>query len=258
MEMAVATVAIDPVDIARRFREYRADSGPAYQRLKDLISEQLLTGRWPEGELLPSESQLVDSLGLSRMTVNRALRELSAEGLVTRVRGVGTFVADRKGSSALFEVHNIADEVRSRGHEPRTEVVQLQAEQADPRTRHLFGLAADNVIFRSRMVHFEDEVPIQLEDRHVHPAVIPGYLEQDFTRQTPNDYLSAVAPLTAGEHVVEAVLGTTEECGLLHADPAEPCLLIHRRTWSQQQLVSATRLLHPGSRYRLEGAFESP
>jgi GntR family histidine utilization transcriptional repressor len=67
--------------------------------------------------------------------------------------------------------------------------------------------------------------------------------------------LSQVAPLTEGEHVVEAILADPSECRLLHIDLSEPCLLIRRRTWSGRQPVTAARLIHPGSRHRLEGRF---
>ena len=250
-------MAIDPMDVAELFRRSRRDTAPAYQRLKDLVTEQISAGRWPEGELLPSESQLVHALGLSRMTINRALRELSTDGVVVRLAGVGTFVAERKGSSALFEVHNIADDVRRRGHHHRTDVVSLREEPADVRVHRLFGIPEGGPIFHSRVVHFEDDHAIQLEDRHVHPDLAPEYLQQDFTERTPNDYLSRIAPLGKGEHIVEAVLGTAEDCASLGIDEAEPCLLIRRRTWSEGRLVSAARLLHPGSRFRLEGTFGS-
>lgn len=249
-------MATDATDIAALFATSRSESGPAYQRLKDLISEQIRAGRWSEGDLLPSESQLVASLGLSRMTINRSLRELTAEGLLVRVAGVGTFVAEHKGSSALFEVHNIADEVTRRGHQHRTEVVFLREERADSSAHRMFGVPGKQPVFHSRVVHFEDGVAIQLEDRHVHPDLAPDYLHQDFTRQTPNNYLSRIAPLGKGEHVVEAVLGTAEECALLGIARGDPCLLMHRRTWSHGYLVSAARLLHPGSRYRLQGTFD--
>ncbi|WP_249123963.1 histidine utilization repressor [Saccharopolyspora erythraea] len=249
-------MAIDAMDVAALFRASSPGAAPAYRRLKDLIVEQVSTGRWPEGALLPSESMLVQSLGLSRMTINRALRELSAEGVVVRHAGVGSFVAERKGSSALVEVRNIADEVSRRGHRHRTDVLFVRQEPADARVHGLFGIAEGGPVFHSRIVHFEEDVAIQLEDRHVNPALAPGYLVQDFTERTPNDYLSRIAPLGRGEHVVEAVLGTAEDCAALGIDPSEPCLLIHRRTWSEGVLVSAARLLHPGSRYRLEGAFD--
>lgn len=253
----VTSVAMDAMDIAALFRERGAESAPAYQRVKNLITEQIITGRWREGELLPSENQLVGSLGLSRMTINRALRELTAEGLVVRMMGVGTFVAERKGSSALFEVRNIADDVRRRGHLHRTDVLFVREQTADAGIHRQFGITEARPVFHSRVVHFEDDVAIQLEDRYVNPELAPNYLAQDFTRQTPNNYLSEIAPLGKGEHVVEAVLGNDEDCALLGIGPSEPCLLIHRRTWSENQLVSIARLLHPGSRYRLEGTFDT-
>ncbi|MER7080864.1 histidine utilization repressor [Saccharopolyspora kobensis] len=250
-------MAVDAMDVAALFHESRRESAPAYRRLKDVLIEQIGTGRWAEGELLPSESQLVSALGLSRMTINRALRELSAEGLVVRLAGVGTFVAERKSSSALYEVRNIAEEVQRRGHRHRTDVVLLRAEPADLRAHRLFGIAEGEPVFHSVVVHFEDGVAIQLEDRHVSPELAPDYLDQDFTAQTPNSYLSRIAPLGKGEHVVEAVLGSAEDCALLDIEDSEPCLLIHRRTWSEGRLVSSARLLHPGSRFRLEGTFDA-
>lgn len=250
-------VAIDALDVAALFGASRRESAPSYRRLKNVITEQIGTGRWSEGELLPSENQLVHSLGLSRMTINRALRELSADGVVVRMPGVGTFVAERKSSSALHGVRNIAEEVSRRGRLHRTEVVLVREEPADRRAQRLFGIAEGDPIFHSRVVHFEDDHAIQLEDRRVHPQLAPDYLRQDFTARTPNDYLSRIAPLGKGEHVVEAVLGSAEDCALLGIGEAEPCLLIHRRTWSEGQLVSAARLLHPGSRFRLEGTFDS-
>ncbi|MGV9410656.1 histidine utilization repressor [Nocardia sp. NPDC003693] len=231
------------------------ESAPAYERIKLLVAAQIRAGRWREGDQLPSEHQFVAALGLSRMTINRALRELTAEGLIVRMMGVGTFVAETKKPSPLFEVRNIADEIARRGHRHRTEVVLVRAEQLDagqPFLRESIGPRA----FHSILVHFEDDVPIQVEDRYVNPVQAPDYLAQDFTATTPNDYLSRVAPLVRGEHVVEAVLAGAEETRLLAIDAAEPCLLIRRRTWSETGLVSVARLVHPGSRNRLEGVFE--
>ncbi|MFE7232408.1 histidine utilization repressor [Streptomyces sp. NPDC057596] len=249
-------VAVEGADLARLYEGQAPGSAPAYQRVKDLVTEQITSGRWREGDALPSENQFVESLGLSRMTINRALRELTAQGLLRRVMGVGTFVALNKGSSALVEVHNIADEVRRRGHRYHARVLSLREEEAG-KVSAQFGLGERHTVFRSRVVHFEDGVAIQLEDRYVNPDFAPGYLEQDFTRRTPFTFLSEVAPLGKGEHIVEAVLPSAEECAILGVEESEPCLLIQRRTWSRGALVSIARLLHPGSRYRLEGTFDT-
>lgn len=241
--------------LAALYDEVGGSSAPAYERVKNLVAAQIRSGRWSEGDQLPSENQFVTALGLSRMTINRAMRELTAEGLIVRMMGVGTFVASTKTSSPLFEVKNIADEIQQCGHRHRTEVILVReesTEQAKAFVREAIGPRA----FHSVLVHYEDDIPIQVEDRFVNPTEAPGYLEQDFAAVTPNDYLSRVAPLVRGEHVVEAVLGSPEECGLLQIDRGEPCLLIRRRTWSEHGLVSAARLIHPGSRNRLEGDFK--
>ncbi len=247
-------VGVGHAELADLFRQATPEALPAYERVKTFIAAQINSGRWAEGDQLPSENQLVSALGLSRMTINRALRELASMGLVNRVMGLGTFVAPVKSPSPLFEVKNIADEIAGRGHRHRTEVIYVRREDAGevpPVLRDSF----DGSIFRSLLVHYEDDVPIQTEDRVVNPAAAPGYLEQDFTALTPNSYLSAVAPLVRGEHIVEAVRGSSEECRLLKITTREPCLLIRRRTWSAEGLASVVRLVHPGSRSRLEGSF---
>jgi len=228
---------------------------PLYQRVKQMITQQIQTGVWPPHFRIPSESELVGQLGFSRMTINRALRELTSEGILIRMQGVGTFVAEPKGHAALFEVRNIADEIAERGHKHHSKVMLLEAFQATQKQARDLELDEGDKIFHSLIVHYEENIAVQIEERYVSAQAVPDYLQQDFTKQTPNQYLNSVAPVTEGEHVVEAVLGTQNECKLLQIDIHEPCLLIHRRTWSGALVVSSTRLLYPGSRYRLEGRF---
>lgn len=136
-------------------------------------------------------------------------------------------------------------------------MVLLEETQADLIQAAALNVAAGTRIFHSLMVHFENEVPVQIEDRCVNASVVPDYLRQDYTATTPHDYLSLIAPLTEGEHIVEAVQATAEECALLHIHAHDPCLLIRRRTWSTTHIVSHARLIFPGSRYRLQGHFGS-
>ena len=80
---------------------------------------EIASARWKEGDLVPSEQALVRQFGVSRMTVNRAVRELTAEGVLTRRQGSGTYVAPQKYQATLVEIRNIADEIRSRGRAHR-------------------------------------------------------------------------------------------------------------------------------------------
>ena len=224
-----------------------------YAGVKQLILSRIRSGEWAPRHRLPSENELVQVLGVSRMTINRALRELSIEGAIVRVQGVGSFVAEAKPYADLLEVRNIADEIMQRGNHYRARVILAASEVATTAIAEALGIPLSAQVFHSIIVHHENEVPVQLEDRFVNPAAAPDYLDHDFTTITPNLVLSRVAPLTEAEHVVEAVLPATWEGRLLAAASGEPCLLIQRRTWSGDLAVTTARLLYPGGRYRLRG-----
>jgi GntR family transcriptional regulator, histidine utilization repressor len=230
---------------------------PLYRKVKAMILRAIEAGEWLENGRLPSENELVKSLGISRMTIHRALRELTEAGVLVRVQGVGTFVAGAKPEAPLMEIRSIADDVRARGHAHSAAVMLLRPETVTAETAERFELPEGAAIAHSILVHHEDGVPILLEDRHVRLETAPHYLAQDFTRITPHDYLMQQAPLSEGEHVVEAVLAEAWEREHLKIGRHEPCLLVHRRTWSSGRLVSVARLLFPGSRYRIGGRFSS-
>ncbi|MGR9215108.1 histidine utilization repressor (plasmid) [Rhizobium leguminosarum] len=228
------------------------DSTPLYAGVKQVILDRIQSGEWPPKYRVPSENELVVELGVSKMTANRALRELANEGELVRIQGVGSFVAERKGYSALFEVRNIAEEIAERGHVHEASVVVLAQETASPEVADALELSIGAAVFHSLIVHSENGVPVQIEDRFVHPEAAPEYLDQDFSTLTPNAYLTAAAPLSGSEHVVEAAMPQAWECKLLTIMKTEPCLTIRRRTWSAKQVVSTARLVYPGHRYRLE------
>lgn len=228
---------------------------PLYAQVKQYIQSKIYSGEWKMNDKIPSESELVKLLGCSRMTVNRALRELTADKLLVRVQGVGSFVAEGQGHSALFQINNIADEIVARNHIHRAEVLKLEKIKADVQQALFMQTQEGQPLFHSIIIHYENDVPVQVEDRLVNAALIPNYLKQDFTQITPNAYLMAQAPVSEGEHIVEAVLANAQECKWLKITKQEPCLLIRRRTWSNKHLISSARLTYPGSRYYLEGKF---
>lgn len=230
---------------------------PLYEQVKKMITDNISNGTWPPNHRIPSEAELVAHLGFSRMTINRALRELTHQGLLIRMQGVGTFVAEPKGQSALFEVHSIRDEILARNHRHHCKIILLVEAQANSEQAAALNLGVGSRLFHSIIVHYENDTPVQIENRYVNPVVAPDYLQQDFLKITPHDYLSRVAPLTEGEHIVEAVLPSAEESQWLHIHASEPCLLIERRTWSKHHNVTYAKLLFPGARHRLKGHFTS-
>jgi GntR family histidine utilization transcriptional repressor len=230
------------------------DSTPIFQRIKDYLTGEIASGRWKEGDLVPSEQALVRQFGVSRMTVNRAVRELTAEQLLVRRQGAGTYVAPQKYQATLVEIRNIADEIRARGKTHRSSVRLLEAHAADEELAAPFALAAGTRLFHSVLVHFENEVPIQVEDRWVNPACAPAYLEQDFTRITPNEHLVQAAPLQGATYRIEALPAPAEVAALLAIAPGACCLVLTRRTTSGGQVASLATMWHPGHLCQLTGS----
>ena len=222
-----------------------------YRQVKHHVLERIAAGTLRAGERVPSENQLVRALAVSRMTANRALKELTAEGVLVRVAGVGTFVAEQRVHAHPLEVRNIADEIRARGHEHRVKVVSLARVTAARELAERFLLGAGAPLDYSLLVHYEGAVPLQLEERYVNPLAAPGYLENDFARTTPHEFLIRTAPLQRAEHTVRALAADARLRRLLKLEAREPCLLIRRRTFSQGRVASVADLYHPGSRYEL-------
>ena len=214
-----------------------------------------MQGSWRIGQLLPSEHELCRDFGVSRMTVNRAMRELAAENLVRRVPGLGTFVAEPVAVSSLVEIRSIAAEIAARGHRHQARVQVLEQVVRQDAAALGFEIAPGATLFHSAIVHLEDDLPIQFEDKLVDPAAAPEYLRQNFAEVTPNEYLSRVAPLREVEHAVQAVHAPAEIAVQLAMPTNVPCLLVVRRTWSGEKLATLSHLYHPGNAFRLTGRF---
>src|SRR5262249_54435906 len=103
---------------------------PLYRQVKRHILDRIETRALGDGAQVPSENELTRELGVSRMTAHRALRELTAEGVLHRVKGAGSFVAPARPESALFEVRSIAEEIGARGGKHSAEVLTLEPVRA--------------------------------------------------------------------------------------------------------------------------------
>ncbi|MDH3811538.1 MAG: UTRA domain-containing protein, partial [Gammaproteobacteria bacterium] len=197
---------------------------PRYQQLKDLIIGQISSGELAPSDRVPSENDLVEAMNVSRMTANRALRELNDEGYVERIAGRGTFVSDFRSQSHLLEVQNIADEIESRGHSHSSTVVRQVRLRARGEVARALNVSQGTDIFHLLLVHYENNVPVQVEDRHVLASFAPACMEQDFELVTPSAYLTSVAPLQEAEQVVRASMPNSAVRQHLNMEDDEPSL----------------------------------
>jgi GntR family histidine utilization transcriptional repressor len=230
--------------------------GAPYQNIKNYIIAQIEAGEWMPETRIPSENNIASNFGVSRGTAHRALRELTSEGYLVGLQGIGRFVAKTKQHAPILEVKPISQEITARGETHSAIIHLVTQESATPELAMTFGLNVASPVFRSIIVHQANGLPVQLADRYVNPQFAPDYLKHDFTVITPSEYLFQLGPLTEVEHIIEAVLPDNSTQQLLEIDAHEPCLLIHRTTWSNAVAVTKVRLLYPGSRFRLGSRFK--
>ena len=227
-------------------------ASPLYEKVKDFVLGNIGSGKWARNSRLPSEHELVSTLGVSRMTVNRALRELTSEGHLRRIQGVGTFVAPPKPQSTLIEISNIMTEIRARGGRHRAEVVVLERiVRPEPELLLAFEFDTSRPVDHSVVIHFENDLPVQLEERYVNPSLVSGYVEQDFTTAATYDYLQNATPLTEVEHLISALPASEAHAGLLQIRVGDSCLVLHRKTWTGPIVATVNTLTYVGSRYSL-------
>lgn len=229
---------------------------PAYEHVKAFVKSKINLGAWRAGDPVPSESVLQQQFGVSRMTVSRALRELVVEGVVTRVRGSGTVVAQLHRILSTLAFRDIEEEVLEREHAHATQVIVLESICANAALGQILKLPTGAKVFHSVFMHYEDAVPIQFEDRHVNPQSAPHYLDNDFETTTPTQYLLEHAPLTETSYSIEACLPSPREARCLRIKRSEPCLVMTRRIVSGLHVASLMRLVYPGMRYSFRGKFQ--
>jgi GntR family transcriptional regulator, histidine utilization repressor len=231
--------------------EERQEKGPRYLKVKEHIRARIASGEFGPGARVPSENELVSRFGLSRMTVNRALRELAADGWLKRRPGVGSFVRQPPARGSLLCVRDIAQDIKRRGHHHSSRLISRETLAANGDVAEGFAIEPGRPVHRLVVVHDENRVPVQLEERLVNGDVAKHFLEQDFSRMTPTAWLMEHFPVEELEHTVQAAMPSEDEQRLLNIGPQEPCLVLNRRSWSGGTVLTMARLVFPASRYVL-------
>ena len=226
-----------------------------YDKIKKSVVKDIESGKLKPDDRVSSESKLAKKFKASRMTANRALKELTQEGRIVRIQGVGSFVARPKPDAALLEIKSIAQEIKQWGGVHSSEILVLKKEKMTKQIAEQMDLGSDDIIFHSIIIHKDREICVQYSERFINPKVAPDYLKQDFKKITPSEYLLQVAPIQEAEHIIEAVNCPKQIQEYLQIQADEPCISLKRRTWSFDMVATYSIIISPGSRYKLKGKF---
>ena len=223
-----------------------------YETVKRHIVGRIAAGDWATGARVPSENELVEALGISRMTVNRAVRELAAEGRVVRLVGVGTFVAEPRAVPALVPVPAIRDWIKERGNRHDWTVIETARFEARPELARLYGLSRGTPLAFTLILHTENSAPIQLEERFVNLDAVPDFANADLSKSGTDEILARLLPEGSSVVTVEAAPPNRRSADLLKMQAGEPALVVTNRLEHRGVVASIARLIHAGSRFQLE------
>lgn len=224
-----------------------------FEAIARFARRQIRKGEWKPGQRAPSENELSERFGVSRMTARRALEELVQTGEIVRRRGAGSFVADESVRSSFLAIRNIAEEVQEAGQAYSSRVLRHCTVTSTAEISTALEVIPGAPVFHSLISHLADGAAVQLEYRYVRRDAAPGYLEADLGTETPNRYLQRVCPLIEARQDITAVMPSKRQCELLGIEPAEPCLLLTRVTAGPRGIASFAQIYAPSSRYRLSG-----
>jgi GntR family transcriptional regulator len=230
---------------------------PMYLQIRHGLQDRINAGELLEGAALPSERDLADALGVSRMTVRQALEGLESDGVLIRRHGSGTYVAPRGSETAgrivqsLSVLTGFSEDMRSRGLEPGGRVLSLEQGRPTPEESLSLGLGPSALVSRLRRLRTADGVPLAVETAVLPVQQIGELSLATIQHRSLYDVLRSrgITPHRAIQHLRAAPADVTT-ADLLEVPEGAAVLSILRVTWDTHgQPIEFVRSQYRGDRY---------
>lgn len=200
---------------------------PFYDQLIATLRADIESGRYPPGSRMPSEAELCETFQVSRITVRQAMAELTRMGLVVRMQGKGTFVRLEKVNKSLVRFAGFAEEMRERGRQPRTRILDLSVQVAGEQVRAALKLPPNGLAIRFERLRLADDVPLALKVSYLPHDLFRDLLSVNLEEVPLYDAMAAIGghvPHHADE-TLEVLVGPRNLAHQLTCPPGTPLLL---------------------------------
>lgn len=206
------------------------------------------------GTPAPSERELVQRFGVARMTVRQALDALVAQGLLVRIPGRGTFVAEPRTRPGLLE--SFTEQMRHRGLLPESSTLVARREKAGPGVARALGITENDPVVHWQRLRRADGIPMCIEDAYLNEVLLPGFLQSGM----PTSLYAALEERglrpTWAEDSVSADVATIGEAALLDLEARSPVLRVSRRGLAAEVPIEVSRATFRSDRYTLWVQYE--
>lgn len=223
------------------------DHAPLYRQLQKVLREAIANQVLGPDDALPAEREFADEMGVSRITVRKALDALVNEGLLIRRQGAGTFVAARVEKN-FSKLSSFTEDMISRGRVPHSAWLSRTEGQVTPEESLTLGLSPGAPVYRFNRIRYADGSPMALEYSTLAAFCMPN---PDFVEASLYEALEKTGhrPVRALQRL-RAVLFTPEQADLLGVAARDPGLLIERRGFLRDgRAVEVTQSYYRGDAY---------
>lgn len=226
---------------------------PIHAQIHEILKGQIVSNKLKAEDPLPSERELGDQLGVSRMTVRQAMDALRKEGFIYKKAGMGAFVSPHKLDIHTRNLNGFSDEMRRRGMTPTSQVLSMDRTQADVETVKRLDLVATAEIFKLMRLRLVDGMPMAVETVSLPVDLFPGLEEYDFTTNSLYQTLETTYGTTffSAAEDIEASLSDAESSRLLGVPKHSPLLVVYRTVFTvDERPIEYTRSVYRADRYR--------
>ncbi|GAA0326079.1 GntR family transcriptional regulator [Micropruina glycogenica] len=233
----------------------RDSAVPLYLQLADELRQKILSGEWQPEQRIPSENELNQIYSISRMTIRQVLGKLVDEGLVFRVHGKGTFVAQRKIATRSPSYYGVREQLEAQGYSTRTATLVSEVVEADDRLARKLNVPLGTPLSMVERLRFAEDAPISLHKSYVPVPLAPGLLEHDLAQRQLCQVLAQDYGLDMVyvHETLESLTPTAHELTMLDVSRGTSLLLLEQRISDRsRRLFEYTRIKFRGDRVRLE------
>jgi GntR family transcriptional regulator len=232
----------------------KESSIPLHVQLANLLREQLVRHELSPHDRLPSERELCQQYGISRITVRQALSELAQEGLVYASVGKGTYVAEPAFQEDLQPLSSFTQDLERRGMCASSRVLEAGIMPADAHWAGIFFIPQGVEIVRLHRLRLASGVPIAIQLTYLPHLLCPGLLQFDFSSRSLYDVLrnEYKLHLVRSDTVLEATLAAPWEAELLGFSQPAAILVSTQTTYLDSgSVIEVTRSAFNSERYQL-------
>lgn len=227
---------------------------PLYYQIQRRLLEQIRAGTLKAGEPLPSEQDISERLGVSRMTARQALKSLCNLGVAYSQRGSGTFVSRMKLEKNFRQVLSFSEEMEARRSRPGSKVIAFEAVSAPTEVSAALHLKAKEKVIRLKRVRMADSRPMGVECTCLPLALCPDLLQRFDPQTSLYRTLSERygIQIVLADEVAEARLATSEDARLLGISKGSPVFFFTRTAYLQSgQPAEYVKSTYRGDRYKI-------